>query len=566
MNLKKALQATVSLVVALMSSFSALTSAENSLGLVPLPAKIERFSGEWAWQGTVGISASKELPGAIAAAHRLLGSSIPLEHSEAEEAAALRIRFNANLNDEAYTLNIDQTGVDIHSSSDAGVFYALHTLRQLMPISHSEGDAADVTLAIPYLKIEDHPRFGWRGMHLDVARHFMPVEFVKKFIDALSLHKFNRFHWHLTDDQGWRIEIKQYPKLTEIGSKRAQTVVGFSLFDDESERKYDGVPHGGFYSQEQIRDIVAYAAERHITIVPEIEFPGHAVAAIASYPELGNTGAQLKVKEEWGISKNTIKPSEETLVFYKNVLGEVIDLFPSQHIHIGGDEAPKDQWKESAFAQQRIKALGLKDEKELQSWLIQQIDDFLSANGRTLVGWDEIMQGGLSSNATVMAWRGLSRGEKAAAAGHDVVMAPTSHTYFDYYQADSSIEPLAIGSYISLEKVYGFDPMPAGLAAAQRKHILGGQGQLWTEFMKTPEHVEYMAFPRAVALAEVLWSPADKRDFDGFKQRLDVHLPRLEAMQLNYRAPGNDELSLGNSIKAWLLNRLIGVYHWYTDL
>lgn len=338
------------------------------------------------------------------------------------------------------------------------------------------------------------------------------------------------------------------------------------MFTDPEGWTYDGIPHGGFYTQEEVREVVAYAAARHITVVPEIEFPGHAQAAIASYPWLGNTGEQLKVKEEWGINKNTIKPSEETLEFYRNVLTEVMDLFPSKYIHIGGDEAPKDQWEASEFAQQRIRELGLADENELQSWLIQQMDDFLTANGRTLVGWDEIMQGGLSSNATVMSWRGTKPGYKAAAAGHDVVMAPVQSTYLDYYQASPKTEPLAIGSYLPLRTVYAFDPAPASLPEKVRRHILGAQGQLWTEYMKTPDHVEYMAYPRAVALSEVVWSEQSQRDFNEFLPRLNEHLQRLDVLQVNYRAPGNDELGVWESLKHKVFSVLMRLYFWYADL
>ncbi|SVC35927.1 uncharacterized protein METZ01_LOCUS288781, partial [marine metagenome] len=293
---------------------------------------------------------------------------------------------------------------------------------------------------------------------------------------------------------------------------------------------------------------------------------GHAQAAIAAYPELGNTGEQLKVMEDWGISKNTLKPSDETLDFYRNVLTEVMVLFPSPYIHIGGDEAPKDQWEESPFGQQRMEQLGLTDANELQSWLIQQMDDFLAANGRRLIGWDEIMQGGLSSNATVMSWRGMERGIQAAEAGHDVIMAPTQWTYFDYYQADPDVEPLAIGSYTPLDQVYHFEPKPAGPPPEVRQRILGAQGQLWTEFMKTPEHVEYMAYPRAAALAEVVWSPRENRNYDNFLQRLPRHMQRLEVLGVNYRPPGNDELDAWDSLKQWLFHKAIGIYFWFSDL
>lgn len=536
--------------------------------LIPAPVTVQAGEGEFRLLPDVKVAiAEPQFPGALAAVRLLLGPATGFDFAQATpgQTAQLRITHASALAAEAYHLRVDEQGIHIEAANDAGVFYALQTLRQLLPPAIYSTSAVQRDWTLSAVDVKDVPRFGWRGMHLDVGRHFMPVEFVKKFIDVLAVHKLNSFHWHLTEDQGWRIEIKRYPKLTEVGSQRAQTVVGNTLFVDDEELVYDGIPHGGFYTQDEVRDIVAYAAQRHINVVPEIEFPGHAQAAIAAYPELGNTGEQLKVMEKWGINKNTIKPSEETLAFYRNVLAEVIDLFPSEYIHIGGDEAPKDQWEEGEYAQQRMKELGLADADELQSWLIQQMDDFLSAHGRKLVGWDEIMQGGLSSNATVMSWRGVRPGIRAAEAGHDVVMAPTSWTYFDYYQADKSIEPLAIGSYTPLAAVYDFDPAPANLPEAVRQHILGAQGQLWTEYMKTPDHVEYMAFPRAVALAEVVWSPQVSRDYQDFQQRLPIHLERLDELGVNYRPPGNDELTLSGKFSHFLFSTGMAIYFWLVD-
>ncbi len=533
------------------------------LSIVPAPLSVVVEEGRFVMAPSMSLSADAELGGAVDAARLLLGGPTGFELPEAE-SGSLRFRFAASMAPEAYTLRVDAAGIEIETGSAAGAFYALQTLRQLMPSEVYSKVIVAREWSVPFVTIDDAPRFGWRGMHLDVGRHFMPVDFVKKFIDAIAAHKFNSFHWHLTEDQGWRIEIKQYPKLTEIGSMRAQTMRGNILFGGD-DIEYDGTPYGGFYTQDEIREVVAYAAERHVNVVPEIEFPGHAQAAIASYPELGNFGEQLKVKEEWGISKHTLKPSEETIQFYRNVLTEVMALFPSTYIHIGGDEAPKGQWEESEYAQQRIRELGLKDENELQSWMIQQMDDFLTANGRKLVGWDEIMQGGLSENATVMSWRGMGPGGKAAAAGHDVVMAPTFWTYFDYYQGDDSREPLAIGFYLPLAKAYEFEPIPADLPMDRHQHILGGQGQLWTEYMQTPEHVEYMAFPRAIALSEVLWRPAEARNYDDFLARLEPHLGRLEAMDINYRPLGDDELSFTGKIKQGFFMLALKLYLFFTE-
>lgn len=514
------------------------------------------------------VRAASQLPGTQDAIALLLTdpASVRLQMIEHDAVADMQVWHAPELPPEAYTLRVNEQGVEISAASDAGVFYALQTLRQLLPADAFKAAPVSSGWQVPALLIEDAPRFSWRGMHLDVARHFMPVSFVKKFIDVMAMHKFNTFHWHLTDDQGWRVEIKAYPKLTGIGAQRAQTVVGFSLFQRQRQRVYDGKPHAGFYTQQEIREVVAYAAQRHITVVPEIEFPGHVQAALAAYPELGNTGASLKVKQEWGISRHTLNPSDHTLTFFRTVLTEILSLFPSRYIHIGGDEAPKGQWKRSAYAQKRIAELGLANEKTLQSWLVQQMADFLRDNGRTLIGWDEILQGSLVDGAAVMAWRGEHYGMRAARAGLDVVMAPTASTYFDYYQADASAEPLAIGSYLPLHRVYDFDPVPAQLEECYQERILGAQGQLWTEFMPVPEHVEYMAFPRAVALAEVLWSPPGQRNFSDFAERLHVHLKRLDALQVNYRAPGNDALGLAGRIRYRLTRALMGAYHWVSDL
>lgn len=535
--------------------------------LVPAPALLSRSEGQFELRADATVHCAPQFELALSALRLLVSPATGFDFvaTQSSASAAIRCLYDEQLPQEGYRLSVSPAGIDISAATDAGVFYALQTLRQLLPAEIYGVERVARNWVMPAVTVVDQPRFGWRGMHLDVGRHFMPVAFIKKYIDLLALHKMNRFHWHLTEDQGWRIEIKQYPRLTEVGAQRAQTVTRFSLLGGAEDMLYDGTPHGGFYTQEEIRDVVAYAAARHVVVVPEIEFPGHAQAAIAAYPELGNTDVQLKVKEEWGISKNTLKPSPETLAFYRNVFTEVMTLFPSQYIHIGGDEAPKDQWRESPYAQQRISELGLADERELQSWLISQMDEFLTANGRKLIGWDEIMQGGLSSNATVMSWRGMKPGARAALRGHDVVMAPNTFTYFDYYQADESSEPRAFPFYISLEDVYGFEPVPASLPEEFHRHILGGQGQLWTELMKTPEHVEYMAFPRAAALSEVLWSPANARDYEQFSSRLGGHLARLDQLDVNYRPLGGDELTFGGKIRQLLIKNLMAAYFWWSD-
>jgi hexosaminidase len=444
----------------------------------------------------------------------------------------------ARLGDEGYRLTVTRSRITIRAYRTAGAFYAVETLRQLLPPEIFRQALVDsVQWTVPGVEIEDQPRFAWRGAHLDVSRSFMPKEFVKKYIDLLALHKLNRFHWHLTDDQGWRIEIKKYPKLTAVGAWRRGTLVGVqNRYRDTLSWVYDSVRHGGFYTQDDVREVVAYAKARFITVVPEIEMPGHAQAAIAAYPELGNTGQQMEVLRRFGVNPNIFNAEESTVRFLQDVLTEVIALFPGKYIHVGGDEAIKDQWIASARAQQLIRERGLKDEHELQSWFIHQMDSFLTARGRSLVGWDEILEGGLAPNATVMSWRGMEGGIAAALAGHDVVMTPTSNTYFDYYQSpDRAKEPMAIGGMLPLDTVYAFEPVPAALTPEQAAHILGTQGQIWTEYQRTPKNVEYMVFPRLLALAEVAWTPRNLKNFADFRARLAKHEARLNVLDVNYR-------------------------------
>jgi hexosaminidase len=366
---------------------------------------------------------------------------------------------------------------------------------------------------------------------VDVGRHFMPMLSLLRFIDQLAILRMNTLQMHLTDDQGWRIEIGRYPRLTEVGSRRKQTRVG-----REGESKdFDGKPHGGFYTQAELRQIVAYAHERHVTIVPEVEMPGHATAAIASYPELGNTGQAPEVSTHWGVHKSIFNANEKTILFLQDVLSEVLGIFPSPFIHVGGDEAVKDEWKASASAQARIRELGLKDEHELQSYFIRRMDRFLAERGRRLIGWDEILEGGLAPGATVMSWRGMEGGIAAARAGHDVVMTPTDFVYLDYYQSKDPSEPLAIGGYLPVEKVYSFEPVPRELGAEEARRVLGAQGNLWTEYIATPEHLEYMAFPRLAALAEVTWTPKERRHFTDFRDRVRLQEQRWQAMGVNFR-------------------------------
>ena len=436
---------------------------------------------------------------------------------------------------EGYKLTVSPRQIVITAEQPKGFFYGVQTLMQLMPPAvFSSTQVDNVAWEVPACTIEDQPRYGYRGGMLDVGRHYMPVAFIKKFIDLLALHKMNTFHWHLTEDQGWRIEIKKYPLLTKIGSIRKQSMVG-----RYGDNKYDGKPYSGFYTQDEVREVVKYAGTKFVTVIPEIEMPGHSAGVLAAYPQFGsNSDKIVDVVTKWGVMDDVLFPREETFTFLEDVLTEVMDLFPSQYIHIGGDECPKTQWKQSRFCQNLMKEKGLKDEHELQSYFIQRIDKFVTSKGRRIIGWDEILEGGLSPNATVMSWRGVAGGIAAARQNHDVIMTPTTYCYLDYYQVDKSLQPtvpIAIGGYLPLEKVYSFDPsVTDSLTAEQAKHVLGVQANLWTEYVLTPAYAEYMLFPRLIAVAETGWTPQASRTIDDFKKRLEIHNKRLDYLKVNY--------------------------------
>lgn len=438
-------------------------------------------------------------------------------------AITLRLSTTIAIPPEGYLLHVTADSAELVAADEAGIFHGVQTLLQL--VRRNEGGAP----ALPVVLVQDNPRFAWRGMHLDVCRHFFPVWFVKRYIDLLARYKMNRFHWHLTEDQGWRIEIKQYPKLTGVGAWRSGSQVG-----PYSDRAYDSTRYGGFYTQQEIREVVAYAAARHVTIVPEIELPGHSLAALSAYPELSCTGGPFEVAKGWGVFDDVYCPKEETFTFLENVLAEVIALFPGEYIHIGGDECPKTRWKECAHCQALIQREGLKDEHELQSYFIRRIERYVNSKGRKIIGWDEILEGGLAPNAAVMSWRGTEGGMAAARAGHHAVMTPGSHCYFDHYQGDPAQEPLAIGGYTTVQKVYGYEPVPDSLTAEQAKYILGAQGNVWTEYILDERHVEYMAVPRMLALSEVLWSPKEARDETDFLRRLRNEFTHLDGWSVNY--------------------------------
>ena len=434
---------------------------------------------------------------------------------------------------EGYKMEIYPGYIAISARTAAGAFYAVQSLRQMFPAQfNSATPVQDVAWKANCCTITDYPRFAYRGMHLDVGRHFFPVDFVKRYIDLLSLHKYNRFHWHLTEDQGWRIEIKKFPKLQTDAACRKETLVGHA---SDQPQKFDGKQYCGYYTQEEVKEIVEYARKRFVTIVPEIEMPGHSQAALAAYPELGCTGGPYETASSWGVFPEVYcAGNEKTFEFLDGVLAEVCSLFPGQYIHIGGDECPKDRWHACPKCQQRMKDEKLKDEHELQSYFIRRVEKTLAKYGKKLIGWDEILEGGLAPSATVMSWRGIDGGIAAAKAGHDAIMTPGSHCYFDYYQGDPSNEPLAIGGFLTLEKVYSYEPVPDSLTEAEARHILGAQGNVWTEYMDTPGYVEYMVYPRACALSEVVWSPKKKRNWDDFTRRLKTHFGRLEVLNVPY--------------------------------
>jgi len=436
-------------------------------------------------------------------------------------------------NPEGYHLTVTSKTIRIKAGSSNGFFYALQTLYQLMPVEiYGRKKVVLKAWSVPGVQITDAPRFAYRGLHLDVCRHFFPVEFIKKYIDAMAIHKLNYFHWHLTDDQGWRIEIKKYPKLTEVGSKRDETLIGY--YFGRSLQLFDGKPYGGFYTQAEAREIVAYARERFITVIPEIEMPGHAQAAIASYPFLSCTkDPTIKVATKWGVFPDVFCPRDSTFKFLEDVLTEIMDIFPGKFIHIGGDECPKDRWKACSDCQALIKKENLKDENELQSYFIKRIERFVNSKGRQIIGWDEILDGGLAPNATVMSWRGVRGGIAAAKNGNDVIMTPSAQCYFDHYQSNPVTEPVTIGGYLPLGMVYRYEPVPTELNADEAKHILGAQANLWTEYMPESDNVEYMAFPRVSALSEMLWSTRENRNWDLFRNRMNVQMERYKLLNIN---------------------------------
>ena len=538
--------------------------------VIPQPVSVTEGSGEFTVTPGMKVYAAAEAEKAaefLIEDFRLAGGFTLKRAANAEEAAICFVLSEETLpaekGKEAYTLDVSADSVRITAGDAAGFFYGYQTLKQLLPVEIYGGTVqAGVSWTVPAVSIEDWPRFKWRGLMLDSVRHFMPLPAVKRYIDLMAIHKFNTLHWHLTDDQGWRLEIKKYPLLTEVGSQREQTLKGHFTKKEEGGHRFDGTPHGGYYTQEEAREIVRYAAERGITVVPEIEIPGHAQAAIAAYPWLGvrdipddvliarkadsacffnceecHRGNDVRVSEIWGVSPNVFKPSEETMAFLKDVLTEVLAIFPSEYIHVGGDECPRDQWNLSPEVQQFIKDNNLGDGDGVQSWFLHRIDEFLTEKGRKLIGWDEILDGGLSPNAAVMSWRGKSGGVRAAKMGHDIIMAPNTFVYLDYYQESAPYNLLGIGGFLPLKTVYRFDPVGTALAGKYEKYVLGGQANVWAEYLKSIEQVEYTAYPRAAAVAETIWTPKERKNYLSFTQRLSRHLQRLAILDVNFCVP-----------------------------
>ncbi len=526
--------------------------------LLPRVDQLTTASGAYRLDSATRVSAPDELAGTVAWLQSVLrpATGLPLREGDGD-GAGISLDLDPELDDEGYRVEVRPAGVRITGGSAAGVFYGAQVLRQLLPPEVFRRSLVEgVEWSVPAVDVADSPRFGWRGMHLDVARHFMPTHDVMRMVDLMAMHRLNTLHWHLTEDQGWRVEIVKYPLLTTVGAWRESSQVGAG-----PDATQDGRPHGGFYTQADIREVVAYAAARHVTVVPEIDVPGHSMAAITAYPHLG-VGAvevgghpvpeprQIAVGTEWGIFEDVLNTEQSTVDFYKDVLTEVMDLFPGTWIGVGGDECPKAQWEADPRTQELMRERGLADEEQLQAWFIGQLDEHVTAAGRRTFGWDEILEGHsreghdqgaarpMSPGATVASWRGMTGAVTAARLGYDVVACPDDQVYLDYRQSDSPDEPIPVSIVLGLEDVYAFEPVPAELTAEEARHVLGGQANVWTEHMDSPRTVDFLVFPRLCAVADVLWSDAP-RDFAGFSARLDHHLLRLEAAGVEYhRASG----------------------------
>jgi hexosaminidase len=538
---------------ALIFSLAISTIIYAQVDIIPQPAEVKMGDGIFILPANAGITTTNTSKANIKLDKSVDFLSSYLEtfykswvgdkkNPPSSRSITLKIDVFQNATPGSYTLNVTKDGIDISGNNEEGVFYGIQTLIQLLPPHLSNS-----TIQIPYVTIKDQPRFGYRGLHLDCGRHFMSVDFIKKYLDYMAYHKLNYFHWHLTEDQGWRIEIKKYPKLTSVGAWRNGTIIGRHPGTGNDNKK-----SGGFYTQEQVKEIVKYAADRYITVIPEIEMPGHGSAAIAAYPYLScfpqeptknyfpkngkwagdSTGKQ--VQQAWGVYSDVFcAGKEETFKFLQDVIDEVAPLFPGKYFHVGGDECPKSNWKRCPNCQKRLKDNNLKDEHELQSYFIQRMEKYINSKGKTIIGWDEILEGGLAPNAIVMSWRGEEGGIQAAKENHQVIMTPTTYVYLDYSQTENE-DSIVIGGNLPVEKVYGYEPIPAALNADQAKYILGAQANVWSEYMSNPAKVEYMIFPRLTALSEVLWSPKEKKDWNSFEKRMQTQFKRYNLWKANY--------------------------------
>ena len=528
--------------VAVMLFLCSFAASANSINVIPQPSSVQVFDGECNIAGAkfrIDKKFSKETIAAVNGFAESLQLASGKKYGRGK--AVLVFELSNDIVKEGYAIDVSKNKVCVKASDFNGVLYAIETIKQMLPVgiyTKKPCDGANWTL--PYMSIEDQPRFAYRGLHLDVARHFFDVDQVKKYLDIMAIHKLNTFHWHLTDDQGWRIEIKKYPRLTEVGSIRKETLKGHF----KRSKEYDGIPYGEgmWYSQEQIKEVVAYAASKGITVVPEIDLPGHMVAALAAYPELGCTGGPYHVWRTWGITKDVLCVGKETTIdFLKNVLAEVCELFPSEYIHIGGDECPKDKWKECPHCQAKIKELGLVGDERysaeyyLQSYITRQMEEFLAAKGKRIIGWDEILEGKISDDVTVMSWRGNKHGLEAVRRGHDVIMTTKGSLYFDYYQIqDRSKEPLTIGGHVSVEKVYSYEPYMEEMTDAEKARILGVQANMWTEYITSNDYLEYMILPRLSALSETQWCASSDKDYERFLKKMNYMVRLYEALGYNY--------------------------------
>jgi hexosaminidase len=539
-------------IMACTGKYDNVQNTPEDYQVIPKPAELTMQVGKFVIDGSTSISAAEGLKQEAAFLAESIQQLTQVSPSVTDQKASITLALNNQIeNEEGYTLEVTPDQINISGKNAKGVFYGIQSLVQLINLPEEGSSITDVT--VPAVTIKDQPRFIYRGMHLDVARHFFDVDFVKKYIDMIAMHKMNTFHWHLTEDQGWRIEIKKYPELTKVGAYRNGTITGHYPGETNDNERY-----GGFYTQDDIREVLAYAQKRHVEVIPEIELPGHSQAAIASYPYLScfpeeptevpnglmseaskeqqKNGQPKVVQESWGVYNDVYcAGKEETFAFLEGVLDEVTALFPSKYIHIGGDECPKKNWERCPNCQKRIKEEGLADEHELQSYFVTRMEKYLNSKGKQIIGWDEILEGGLAPNATVMSWRGVKGGIEAAKQDHNVIMTPNSNCYFDHYQSkNTDNEPLAIGGFLPVEKVYSYEPVPEELSADQQHYILGAQGNLWSEYIKTEEYMEYMALPRATALSEVVWSQKEDKDFEDFKSRL-THMRKLyEVKGYNY--------------------------------